>query len=65
MVEALKELQTKWDIGIINLWDDAGMNAVSKEDYAKYMADGVHPTKVGYEEWWGPKFVEHLEAYKK
>lgn len=65
MVDALKELQAKWDIGIINLWDDAEMNAVSKEDYAKYMADGVHPTKLGYEEWWGPKFVQHLMINKK
>ena len=44
------------------------MNAVSDADYKRYMAnngtDGIHPTKVGYQEWWGPKFQEHLEQYQ-
>ncbi len=32
-----------WDIRIINLWDNPGMNSVSHEDYAKYMADPITP----------------------
>lgn len=64
MVNALYDLQDKWDIGIIDLWNDPAMNAVSQEDYSRYMADPVHPTKAGYEEWWGPKFVEHLQQYE-
>ena len=32
------------------------MNAVGAEDYALYMADGIHPTQAGYLLWWTPKF---------
>ena len=65
MVDALYELQEKWDIGIIDLWNDSEMRSViGTEEYYLYMAeDGVHPTKLGYEKWWGPKFVEHLKKY--
>ena len=34
--------------------------AVSAEDYERYMRDPVHPTKLGYTEWWGPRFVSVL-----
>ncbi len=64
MVEALYDIQEKWDIGIIDLWNDEEMNAVSKEDYNKYMSDSIHPNKTGYVEWWTPKFIEHLQKYK-
>lgn len=65
MVDALYELQEKWNIGILDLWNDSEMLAViGTEEYYLYMAaDGVHPTKQGYETWWGPKFVEHLKKY--
>lgn len=62
MVDALAEVQDKWDIGVIDLWNDAEMNAVSDSDYASYMADPIHPNRKGYEEWWGPKFAEYLLA---
>lgn len=66
MVKAIKQIQQKWDIGLINLWDDEDMLAVleNKELYNSYMKDVVHPTKLGYSEWWGPKFYEHLSTYK-
>ena len=48
MVELLYALQDKWDIGIIDLWNNDAMNAVSKEDYKLYMADHIHPTQAGY-----------------
>jgi hypothetical protein len=60
MVERLFALQKKWDIGIIDLWNDPDMNAVSADDYARYMKDPIHPTKLGYDEWWGPKFLAYL-----
>lgn len=63
MVRALKEIAEKWGIGVINLWDDPEMNAVSDADYKRYMSDSIHPTKIGYQEWWGPKFQAHLEQY--
>lgn len=64
MVNALDKIAKKWNIGIIDLWDDPDMNKVSSADYARYMSDSIHPTRVGYEEWWGPKFQEHLEQYQ-
>ena len=64
MVELLLEIQEKWDIGVIDLYNDPEMNAVSSSDYERYMDDPRHPTRVGYEEWWTPKFKEHLEKYQ-
>lgn len=60
MVDAVLELGTKWDIGIIDLWNDPDMNAVSAEDYALYMSDPIHPTQAGYLKWWIPKFEAYL-----
>ena len=62
MVTRLLELQEKWGIGVINLWDDEEMNQVSKTDYALYMADPIHPTKAGYLKLWTPKIEEGLYA---
>ena len=64
MVESLYLVQEKWGIGIIDLWNDEEMNAVSASDYAKYMSDSIHPTLLGYREWWTPKFIAHLQQYK-
>ncbi len=62
MVNLLLEIQQKWDIGVLDLWNDADMNAVSAEDYALYMANGIHPTRAGYLLWWTPKFEAYLEG---
>ena len=64
MVNELYKVQAKWGIGIIDLWNDEEMNAVSDEDYARYMSDPIHPNKTGYIEWWMPKFAEHLQKYE-
>lgn len=64
MVNALLEIQKKWGIGVIDLYNDPEMNAVSDRDYSRYMSDPIHPTKVGYQLWWGPKFAEHLKQYQ-
>lgn len=60
MVAALLQLQEKWNIGVIDLWNDSEMNAVSQEDYDLYMYDSIHPTQAGYLLWWTPKFEEYL-----
>lgn len=62
MVDALPKIQEKWGIGVLNLYYDEEMRAVSDEDYARYMQDPIHPNVVGYEEWWLPKFEEFLLA---
>ena len=63
MVDALLQLKQKWRIDVLDLWNDEEMNAVSKEDYAAYMKDPIHPNKDGYINWWGPKFKEFLEYH--
>ena len=60
MVDKLFALREKWGIGIIDLWNDPNMRAVSAEDYARFMKDPVHPTREGYDLWWGPKFAAYL-----
>ena len=60
MVDALLQIKEKWGIGVLDLYNDPDMNAVTSEDYAAYMADSIHPTEVGYEEWWLPKFEKFL-----
>lgn len=63
MVELLLEIQEKWDIGVIDLWNNPEMNAVSDENYKLYMVNGIHPSKAGYRDWWTPVFEEYLTEY--
>ncbi len=63
MVELLLQIQEKWDIGVIDLWNDEEMNAVSESDYDLYMVNGIHPSRAGYREWWTPVFEEYLYDY--
>ncbi len=62
MVELLYELQKKWQIGVIDLWNDEEFNNISKEQYAEYMADPIHPTEVGYREWWTPVITRAIST---
>ena len=63
MVEQLLKLQEKYEIGVIDLWNDAEMKQVSEEDYKLYMFDGIHPTQAGYLNWWTPKMEAYLYDY--
>ena len=60
MIDLLYSLKYKWDIEIIDLWNDEEMNQVPREDYELYMANGIHPTRAGYRDWWTPKFEKEL-----
>lgn len=62
MVNRLLALQEKWGIGVIDLWNDEEMNAVSKAEYKLYMFDSIHPTRAGYRDWWTPKFETYLSG---
>lgn len=64
MVDLLLKIQKKWDIGVIDLWN-SDINNVSKEDYRLYMANGIHPTRKGYRDWWTPEFRKYLNDYLK
>ena len=63
MVNLLLDIQKKWNIGVIDLWNDAEMNSVSKADYNLYMVNGIHPSRAGYRDWWTPKFETFLTDY--
>ena len=61
MVSLLLSLQKEYGFYVLDLYNDGEMTAVNGELYKKYMSDPVHPTKLGYEEWWTPKFIDFCE----
>ena len=60
MVSLLIEIARKWNIRIIDLWNEPSFNSVSQEDYSKYMHDPIHPTLLGYKEWWAPYIEKYI-----
>lgn len=60
MVEALKQLQGKYEFGIIDMWDDLDADI---SEYDEYMSDGIHPNRKGYLEWWTPFMEEKMIEY--
>ena len=64
MVQLLLEIQKKWDIGVIDMFNNPEMTAVyGTEQYNTYMYDEVHPFRVGYVEWWTPVIDAALTEY--
>lgn len=64
MVEALLDIQEKWGIGVVDLWNDAEMTAVyGTEEFSTYMGDDIHPVREGYVSWWTPKFEAYLSEF--
>ena len=61
MVALLGKIAKKWNIEIIDLWNEPSFNAVSRDDYRKYMNDPVHPTLQGYKEWWAPYIEKSIK----
>ena len=61
MVQLLYRLQARYGFSILDLYNDEDMRAVSREDYRRYMRDPIHPTVLGYREWWTPKFIRFCE----
>lgn len=60
MVDILYQVKDKWNIEIIDMWNDTEFNNISDEQRNLYMADKIHPTKAGYLEWWTPVFNQKL-----
>ncbi len=60
MVDLLMEIQDKWDIAVIDFWNDAEINNITDTQRKLYLTDHIHPTKAGYKIWWLPKFQEVL-----
>lgn len=63
MVKLLYQLQDKWGIGIIDLWNNDDFNQLTDEQRTLYMADSIHPTKAGYLEWWLPTMETFIIEY--
>lgn len=60
MVDLLLEIQKKWDITVIDFWNDEEINNITEEQKELYLIDHIHPTKAGYKEWWLPAFQKTL-----
>ena len=65
MVKLLLEIQKKWKIGVIDLWNDKALNAISEKDYNLYMSNPIHPTQAGYLLWWVPAMETYLYEFLK
>ncbi len=60
MVNLLYKIQEKWDIIIIDLWNNDNINNITAEQKKLYLVDNIHPTKAGYKEWWLPEIQKSL-----
>ena len=61
MVALLNEISEKWNIEVIDLWNDAELNSISDEQRNLYiLPDGIHPTMAGYRDWWLPSIEAGL-----
>lgn len=65
MVELLNQIAQKWDIAVIDMWNDEAFNSISEDQRGLYMADAIHPSQAGYLEWWTPYFESTLEEILK
>ncbi len=45
MVQLLGEIQRKWGITVLDLWNDAAFNDISPQQRKLYLADHIHPTQ--------------------
>lgn len=60
MVDLLLRIQKKWDITVIDFWNNEEINSISEVQKNLYLVDHIHPTKAGYKEWWLPEFQKCL-----
>ncbi len=62
MVGLLGKIAEKWNVKVIDLWNNGQLNSVSGEQRALYMNDNIHPTRLGYRDFWLPVIRPELEA---
>ena len=60
MVALLLDISEKWNVTVIDLWNNVDLNDISADRYKTYMANGIHPTRAGYRDWWLPEFEKAL-----
>ncbi len=61
MIRLLYALQKEYNFYILDLFNDEKMRRIDPALYKKYMHDPIHPTLVGYREWWTPQFIAFCE----
>ena len=60
MVNLLLQIQKKWNIDVIDLWNNEEFSNLSEEDRKLYQADKIHPTRAGYKNLWLVEFEKYL-----
>ena len=60
MAELLYDINAKWGITVLDLYNDSEFNDITDVQRALYMDDQIHPTRAGYREWWTPEFEKCL-----
>lgn len=61
LVNKLYEIKEKWNIEIIDLYNDKNLNNIPADSMRLYMLfDQVHPHKAGYQLWWTPAIEKRL-----
>lgn len=60
MVDLLLDIQDKWQITVIDFWNDAEINNITESQRKLYLIDNIHPTKAGYRDWWLATFQDAL-----
>lgn len=63
MIDVMTDIQKKWNIGFIDMYNDTEFNDISDEQKKEYMADYIHPTRQGYIQWWAPYIEDYLITY--
>ena len=65
MVDMILKLKDKWDITVIDFWNNAEINNITDDEKALYLVDHIHPTKAGYKLWWLPEMQKTLYDFVK
>lgn len=60
MVEMIIELEKKWNITVIDFWNNEKINNITDDEKSLYLVDHIHPTKAGYKIWWLPEIQATL-----
>lgn len=63
MVNLLLEIQKKWGIGVIDMWNDLSVEDLEEGKYDYYMSNGIHPDRAGYLEWWTPFMEKEISEF--
>ena len=56
MVAILEDIAEKWDIDLVNLWEDEDINKMIEEDRKNLLYDFIHPRPGFYLDVWTPYF---------